>query len=201
MDDERSTQEVIELLGQDCDRCHAELLASIDAGVAHAEGYVDADYEFYARQLVRAIFAYIEATTFSVKATSAWRCMEESIDITPQERYFATDTEYELNDRGEIVEAIAKISLARNIRFALALNRKARKVSEPFDPSIEWWSCLKEAIRIRDRLTHPKWPGDLDVSGDEIIKVLKAKQGFEEELLRYNNTIAAQPIIPPDAAR
>lgn len=187
MDDERTTQEVILLLGDDCHRCKAELIASIDAGNRQHDGYVEADYEFHARQLIRAVFAYIEATTFSVKASSAWRCMEENIDITPQERYFATDTEYELNDRGELVEAIAKISLAQNIRFALALNRKAHRVSEPFDPSVEWWSCLKEAIRVRDRLTHPKWPGDLDVSGDEIIKVLKAKQGFEEELLCHEN--------------
>lgn len=191
MDDERTTHEVIELLGQDCERCHAELLASIDDGAIDADGNVDADYEFHARQLIRAFFAYIEAVTFSVKASSAWRCMEENIDITPQERYFATDTEYELNDRGEVVGTTARISLARNIRFALALNRKAHNVSEPFDPSVEWWSCMKEAIRIRDRLTHPRWPTDLDVSGDEIVKILKARRGFEEELLRHESSNVA----------
>lgn len=190
MDDERTTQEVIEILGLDCERCHAELMASIEAGETH-DGYVEAEYEFHARQLVRAIFAYIEATTFSVKASSAWRCMEEDIDINPQERYFATDTEYELNDRGELVEAAAKISLARNIRFALALNRRAHRVSEPFDASVEWWRCLKEAIKIRDRLTHPKWPSNLNVSSEEIIKAIKAKQGFEEELLRHEAHNAA----------
>ena len=41
------------------------------------------------------------------------------------------------------------------------------------------------------RLIHPKWPGDLDVSGEEIVKALKAKQGFEEELLRHENRDAA----------
>jgi hypothetical protein len=190
MDEERTTQELMEVLGRDCDRCHAALMAAIDAGEVDADGNVDADYEFHARQLIRAIFAYIEATTFSVKAWSARRCMEEGIEITPQERYFATDTEYELNDHGEVVEAVAKVSLARNIRFALALNRKAHKVPEPFDASVEWWSCLKEAIRIRDRLTHPKMPEDLDVSGDDIVKVLKAKKGFEDEVLRFTKSNA-----------
>ena len=184
MDDEDTTSEVIELLGNDCDRCHAALIAAIDAGETDTDGNVESDYEFYARQLIRAVFAYIEATTFSVKASSAWRCMEEDIDISPQERYFAVDTEYEVNDRGEVVEATARISLAKNIRFALALNRKAHNVAEPFDPSVEWWSCMKEAIKIRDRLTHPRWPRDLDVSGDEVVKVLMAKRGFEEELAR-----------------
>jgi hypothetical protein len=191
MDEERSTRELIELLGQDCHRCHSELVASFDAGKVDSDGNLNADYEFHARQLIRAVFAYIEAVTFSVKASAAWHCMQQGIDITPQERYFATDTEYELNDRGELVEAVAKISLARNIRFALSLNRKARKVSEPFQPSVEWWSCLKESIRIRDRLTHPKMPGDLDILPEEIIKVLKAKDGFEDEVLRHTDGDAA----------
>jgi len=196
MDDERTTREVIEVLGEDCARCHAELLAAIDGGDVLEGGTIDADYEFHARQLIRAIFAHIEAVTFSVKAWSAGHCMEAGIDITPQERYFATDTEYELNERGEVVETTAKISLARNIRFALAINRKAHRVEQPFDASVEWWSCLKQAIRVRDRLTHPKMPCDLDVSGDDIVIALKAKAGFENEVLRGGMS-AAQPIFGP----
>lgn len=191
MDDERTTRELMDQLGEDCNRCHAELVACIDAGEVDEDGSVHAEYEFHARQLIRAVFAYIGAVTFSVKAWSAAYCMDQGIEITPQERYFATDTEYEINERGDIVEAAAKISLPRNIRFALAMKRKAHRIAEPFDASVEWWSCLREAIKIRDRLTHPKMPGDLDVSGDDIVKVLKAKQGFEEEVLHHGTRGAA----------
>ncbi len=187
--DERTTREVIEILGEDCDRCHAELVEAIDDGEV-CEGGIEADYEYHARQLIRAIFAYVEAVTFSAKVWSAGYCMENGIDITPQERYFATDTEYELNDRGEVVETVAKISLARNIRFALSMNRKAHGVSQPFDASVEWWSCMRKAIRVRDRLTHPKMPGDLDVSGDDIVNALKAKAGFEQEVMRHRENAA-----------
>jgi len=196
MDEERTTAEVIEVLGDDCNRCHAELIAAIDEGDACEDGGVEADYEYQARQLIRAIFAYIEAVTFSMKAWSAARCMEEEIDITPQERYFATDTEYEINDRGEVVEIVAKISLVRNIRFALAMNRKAHRIDEPFDASAEWWSCLKQAIRVRDRLTHPKLPGDLDVSGADVVNALKAKAGFEAEALRFGENRCNQAVEP-----
>jgi hypothetical protein len=191
MTDDRTTKEVIGILGEDCERCHAELVASIDAGDRDSEGNIEDKYEFHARQLIRAIFAYIEAVTFSMKAWSAGHCMAQGIEITPQERYFATDIEYELNDRGDLVETVAKISLAKNVRFALAMNRKAHGVREPFDASVEWWSCLKAAIRVRDRLTHPKLPGDLDVTGDDIVTVLKAKKGFEEEALRFKARSAA----------
>lgn len=185
MEEERTTAEVIEVLGDDCDRCFEELSAVIKAGKRDENGLIDADYEYKARQFIRAVFAYIEAVTFSVKASSAMYCIDNDIDISPQERYFAIDTEYELNERGDVVETVAKISLAKNIRFAVALNRKAHKVEESFDASVEWWSCLKAAIKIRDRLTHPKWPQDLDVSGDEILKVVTAKSGFENEISRY----------------
>lgn len=94
--------------------------------------------------------------------------MDNEIEITPQEKYFATDTEYELNEKGEIVETSARISLAKNIRFAIAINRKANGIDQSFDASTEWWSSLKQAIRIRDRLTHPKMPEDLDISGNAI---------------------------------
>ena len=193
MTDDRTTEQVIETLCDDCSRCHAQLLAAIDAGEKDSSGNLHVTaYEFFARQLTRAIFAYIEATTFSVKAWSAGYCLNHGISISPQERYFATDTEYDLNDKGEVVEAVAKISLAKNIRFAISMNRKAHGVPEPFDPSIEWWSCLKQAIKIRDRLTHPKMSGDLDVTGGDIVKVLKAKDGFEREILSHTKPYLRQ---------
>lgn len=183
MENERTTEEVIRVLSDDCERCFNELSEVINAGTKDEQGEIDADYEYKARQFIRAVFAYIEATTFSVKATSALKCMENGIEISPEERYFATDTEYELNDRGEVVATVAKISLAKNIRFALNLNRRARGAEKPFDASVEWWNCLRAAIKIRDRLMHPKWPEDLDISGEEILKVVKAMRGFEEELV------------------
>jgi hypothetical protein len=116
---ERSTQEVMETLGEDYDRCHKALVDCIDAGKKDKNGNVTADYEFFARQLIRAAFAYIEAVTFSVKAHSAWQCMERNLPIEPEERYFATDIEFEISEKGEVVERSARISLPRNVRFAL----------------------------------------------------------------------------------
>ena len=179
---ERSTQEIIEILGNDIDRCHSELVTVIDAGEKNSDGTITADYGYTARQLIRATFAYIEAVTFSVKAWSANHCMENNIEITPEERYFSIDTAFEINSKGEIYESKAKIPLASNIRFAIELKKKAKSDPIPFDASIEWWSCLKKSIKVRDRLTHPKMPEDVDVSGEDITNVLRARAGFESEI-------------------
>ena len=74
---------------------------------------------------------------------------------------------------------------------AFALTEKAYRIPAQFDPSVEWWSCLGTAIKIRDRLMHPRMPDDLDISPEELIKTIKAKNGFEKLLMRYIELDAA----------
>ena len=183
--EEESTQRLIETLGEDYDRCYRGILKSFDEGQIDENGNLDADYEFHARQLIRAAFAYIEGLTFSVKCKAASKCLDEGIEITPQESYVAVEVDYDLDDKGEVVERPAQIKLTRNIRFAFALTERANKLMPQFDPSGEWWSCLREAIKVRNRLMHPRMPGDLNVTPDELIKTIKAKSGFEEVLHNY----------------
>ena len=182
---ERTTSELIETLGEDVSRCHELLLESIDEGVIDSQGYVDADYEFAARQLIRAILAFIEGVTFSVKVKAAELCLERKRDISDAERFFATDTDFVLTSKGQVIERPAHIRLSDNIRFAFALLEKAYALPEQFDPSVDWWSCLKKSIRVRDRLTHPKLPEDIDISGQEIVDALEAYEGFKEHVLSH----------------
>ena len=183
--EDRTTKELIETLEEDFERCHTELVKSFDAGIVDNVGNVTADYAFHARQLVRAFFAYVEGVIFSVKVCGAAHCLANGIDITPQERFFAAEVDYSLDNKGQVVEQRAHIKLASNMRFAFALTEKAHGLEPRFDPSVEWWSNFQTSIKVRDRLMHPKLPGDLDVSGGEIIAVLKAKKGFAELLLGY----------------
>lgn len=44
--EELTTKRLIETLGDDVDRCHKNLLGSIDEGTVDEQGNVDADYEF-----------------------------------------------------------------------------------------------------------------------------------------------------------
>jgi hypothetical protein len=106
---ERTTSELIETLGNDIDRCHRELSGAIDDGKIDPNGDVHADYEYHARQLIRAIFAFIEAVTFSVKAKAAEYCLHHNRDIADAERFFAVDVEHVLTDKGEVVERPAHI--------------------------------------------------------------------------------------------
>lgn len=184
---ERTTEHLIETLGNDIERCHAALVDSIDDGEIDADGSVSADYEYHARHLIRTVIAYIEAVTFSVKVYSVQKCMDSGIDVTDHERYLTVEVEGKLNEKGEIYERPTKIRLAQNVRFAFRLLEKANGQPTKFDPSEKWWSCFKETIRVRDRLAHPRMPADIDVSGAEIISALEAKNGFSRILMPDDN--------------
>jgi hypothetical protein len=111
--------------------------------------------------------------------------MQRGIEISPQERYIAAEIDYELNEKGEVVERAVHIKLPSNVRFAFMLLEKAHELPPQFDASAEWWFCLRESIKVRDRLVHPRMPGDLDVSSEERIKARKAKNGFDGVLHYY----------------
>jgi len=182
---ERTTSELIETLGSDIDRCHRALIDSIDNGKIDPNGNVHADYEYHARQLIRAIFAFVEAVTFAVKVKAAEYCLYHNRTIADAERFFAVDSEHVLTAKGEVVERPAHIRLTDNIRFAFASQEKALGRAKKFDASTEWWSCLQASIKVRDRLTHPKLPEDVDVSGAEIVTTLKAYEGFKQQVMYY----------------
>ncbi len=184
--EDRSTSELIDALGNDVIRCHEELLKAIDEGTVDASGNVEADYEYHARQLVRTVFAFIEGVTFSMKVRAASHCLDNGIEITDGERFFAVDQDHILTDSGRVIEKPAHIRLSDNVRFAFALQEKALGIPKPFDSSCKWWSCFKSSIKVRDRLTHPKMPEDVDISGDEIVSVLTAYEGFKEQALYYS---------------
>lgn len=69
--DERTTAELIDTLGEDVDRCFRGMDGSFKRGKKNPDGSIEAKYEYHARQLIRAVFAFIEAVTFSMKLRAA----------------------------------------------------------------------------------------------------------------------------------
>jgi hypothetical protein len=120
-----------------------------------------------------------------MKTIAVARCAQEGIEISQHEKDFASEVDYEIRDNGKIVERASQINLSRNLRFAFNLCERAFRMHGVFDPSEEWWGCLQESLKVRDRLTHPRTSTDLDVSTAEMNKVTKAYSGFTELIDKY----------------
>ena len=181
-EEDRTTGELLLALDGDYRRCYSMVVQRLDEGERLPDGTISADYELDARQLIRAAFAYIEGATFVLKIEASFNAEENGIELLPQQSHFIFEADFDLSDKGEILEKAAKIPLSKNVRFAFNVFAEANQIGFAFDPSVEWWSSFRESVRVRDRLTHPRMPSDLDVSPREVIAMIKAKTGFDEVL-------------------
>jgi hypothetical protein len=131
------------------------------------------------RSYVRAVFAYIEGTTWAMKQVLG---AFKNAPFTAQERALFNDVDYDLTEKGKVVEKRAKIPLSAKILFMLGVVNKLPNVSSEVDCGGQGWESLQLAIKIRDRLTHPKRMTDLDVSDDEVKVVTAAWNWFMDSL-------------------
>lgn len=121
------------------------------------------------RMFIRATFASTEASIYVLKQTALiQRHNPMCPTISEAERTFAQEQEYKLTDTGEVEIRQAKISLEANMRFAFKLLGKALSIPSALDVSGSGWQSFKRAIKIRDRITHPKSVSDLTVSDEEV---------------------------------
>lgn len=127
------------------------------------------------RMRIRSTFATIEALTYVWKqiALAAHPNPQCSV-ITEAERAFAQEQEFRLTETGDVEIRRTKISLEANLRFAHKLLAKSCSITSELDVSRIGWQSLKRAIKIRDRITHPKHVSDVTISAEEYTDVKKA---------------------------
>lgn len=187
--EESTTAKLIESLQEDVDRCFEAVKDRIDAGT-RIEGGIEADYEFAARQLIRAVFAFFEGMAFSLKMKGFQSSVENGLQVSEAERLMCAEIRYELNEKGEIVERSAMLPLSKNLRFALSIYERGTHQRQCFDPSAQWWSCFQKSVLVRNRLTHPRMTDDLDVTPDELVTAMGAHVGFLDLLAKYGESPA-----------
>lgn len=88
--------------------------------------------------------------------------------FSPFELLFLTGLSVDLSENGEIKARWAKITLEKNIVFAFRAYAKAFGVEFKIDKSGQGWEDFKRAVKVRDRLMHPKRLQDLFVADGEL---------------------------------
>lgn len=180
--EERTTEELILTLAEDYRRCYKAVLDAIENGKRDDLGNTEVDDQFQCRQFIRALFAYIEGVTFALKLAGLDGCMSNNVNLSAAHVDMTFEVRHEIDDKGQIVQRPNQITLSKNIKFAFALYAKAHNIENPLDTSLEWWSCFKSSTRVRNRLTHPRNPEDLDVQPFEIVDAVKAEVGYSKTL-------------------
>jgi hypothetical protein len=125
-----------------------------------------ADTQATRRDLIRTMFAAIEGYVWEYRAHV--RSLVDDIGTIPPIMELAlTETSYSVSDQGILKKHIRFIPLTSMIRLVT-------KLAEEYCPGLEidfsndGWSKLKQTIKIRNRITHPKNLSDLEITQEDI---------------------------------
>jgi hypothetical protein len=174
----------------DLQRLYADLQAEIDFFVAKDKGYIDptALSSIERRLFVRSVFSFIEAAVFKIKTGALFW---DTSKLVPPEIALINEEDYELDDRGTIKTRKARLRFSGNFRFAFAVAAKAAGVTYQLDVGGDGWRALRDAVKVRDRLMHPKGSGDLVVTDSEVRGVMEAFHWVLDQMGR----LAAESLL------
>ncbi len=134
------------------------------------------------RTLIRTAFAVIEGFVFAMKTGVSTKM--DRTGITHGEQQYLEEVNYELNSDGALRESAARIPFLTNVRFMFRTYAKAFALDYQLPVDGSGWQALQRAVKVRDRLTHPKTITQLRVSDDDFRDVVEAKQWLEGEITR-----------------
>ena len=162
---------------EDVDTCHSNLVQTNSA--------------FWKRTYVRSLFAAFEALVHFMKQHALSRRVVAVVDsfrsgqneLPVAELSLLFGVSYHVDETGEVKIREAKIPFLADLQFSL---RQAREVfgathNLEKDPG---WEALRAAVKIRDRVTHPKTLQEIEITDAEIETVNQAYAWIRREVAR-----------------
>lgn len=163
--------EITTLLGSDIRRCGVELNRLETEGAP-----ID---QFWARALIRSFFALLEAMTYELKLLVRHAAREKLVTLSEGEQSLLSDEAFDLDETGRVVTRPRFLAVERNFRFIYLL--AARIVDGPaLSVSEARFEKFKRAVRVRNRITHPKSPDSVALSPEEVAELRVAVLWYTE---------------------
>ena len=153
--------------------------ALLRSDVARArERLSDDPTECYRRQYVRAVFAQLEGSTYSIKQLAF---PEDTSTISNAEIALLRGEKYGLTEAGEVYVSPIFLTLGSDMRFAFRTYAKFVGLNYELPVNEPGWSALLRAKKVRDRLMHPRVAKDLEITDAELAYTTQAAEWFEKK--------------------
>jgi hypothetical protein len=140
--------------------------------------------DFARRCLYRTIFSTIEAYISHLKASALLFTIDQPNFFTESERLALRDLEPFVNEKGDVGTRPARIRLKDNLKLAFKLFARSQGREHQIDYQTSGGIAFTSAIKIRDRLTHPKDSKDWIIREQDAKMLLAAWTWFGEHLVK-----------------
>jgi hypothetical protein len=129
------------------------------------------------RAFVRAFFAWVEATIFIFKQNILIYDDRRSA-LSPSELLALAEKTWDVRDKGDVSIQPRFIPLPNNVRFTVRIVAKGHGIPLDVDFGSRGWQAFRDAVAIRNRITHPKSPRALLISKRELRTLFRAEEWF-----------------------
>lgn len=126
------------------------------------------DSQFWRRTFIRSVFALIEGFTYRLKQVALEASKKFRVELSKSEMALLLEESYEVNEKGQAESKPDFIQLPRNIKFAFNMYSRAYGLNYKLKIDDNGWLSFKEALKVRNRLTHPKSTSDVLVSDQDM---------------------------------
>lgn len=135
---------------------------------------------YWDRMYVRCLYSLVEGLAYRMRHALISAHEAGETMLTPMEYMLLLEARYRVNDKGDIKKVEEFLPFSTGLRFTF---KTCCRVLDSIDYeksafSHNGWNCMQESIKVRDRLTHPKEPLDLIVTGHELEVAQKAEKWF-----------------------
>ncbi len=184
----------------------AQMLTIVDQDIAEIRDREPT--ESSKRNIVRTIFASIEGLTSAVKSFILFYHENQLHSFDNGTVAILLEHSYHLDPHGVVRSKPYYAPLLAHIRFTFSLFARIHNVEFTVTMLDDDTHALSEAIRVRNRLMHPKSPRDLSVAASDLRVVISAFLWFRAEFNRlleltrregYGVTLDGRILRPDDA--
>lgn len=152
-----------------------ELLCDLKQAKYHLE---ELDNQFYRRAFCKAFLSYIEGTANGFREIVLILLAAEGADPTEKEKWFLTERKDKIADDGVIVSIPHFAPILESLTYLIEEFSSLRFGDFEFDKKDENWFGLTQALKIRNRITHPKDVIDLHISDKELESLKRSSEWF-----------------------
>jgi hypothetical protein len=137
---------------------------------------------FAERMLVRAHFALVDGLSYQLRQVTL-ASLESTHALTNGEVALLSEQRYSLDNKGFPSPKEAYEAFLPNLLFCIRMYAKNHGAEFEADTGVHGWEAMKQAIRIRDRLTHPKSEACLTLSDKDTGYFIAASEWWNKTLL------------------
>jgi hypothetical protein len=134
------------------------------------------------RALIRAHFALIEGLSYSLRQVTL-ASLQGTEFLTEAEVALLREERYSIDEKGHPKIAQQFLKFPDSLLFSIRCYIKNHGVT--FDPNTTHpgWSAMRRAVKLRDRVTHPKTAESLDLSNEDLQSFVDAAAWWKTTML------------------